>query len=150
MDARDPIARLWEKVDRSGGPDSCWPWRGARNDNGYGIIRVRGRNLRTHRLALGLELALAREPFVLHSCDNPPCCNPAHLSVGTQADNVHDMLSKGRRRYVTRLSAAQVAGIRDAARNGATQGAIASEYGLSQSYVSMIVSGARAPGQRGV
>ena len=83
-------AAFWQHVDRAG---SCWIWRGPRHRQGYGRA---GRNV-AHRIAF----ELAHGPFdrrlkVCHHCDNPPCVNPAHLFLGTQRDNVQDMVRKGR------------------------------------------------------
>lgn len=90
---------FWAKVDRSGGPEGCWPWLGVRNASGHGRVnRERGSPLYTHRVAYELSsgVRLAKGDLVCHRCDNPPCCNPAHLFVGTAADNIHDMVAKGR------------------------------------------------------
>lgn len=95
-----PIAeRFHEKVDRSGGPDACHPWM-ASTSKGYGLIGDRNKHVRAHRLAY--ELAFGPIPaglFVCHHCDNPPCCNPRHLSLGTNADNVADRVARGRGTY---------------------------------------------------
>jgi HNH endonuclease len=90
--------RFWAKVDRSAGPDGCWPWTGARFWFGHGAIKIDGRPWGAHRIAW--ELTNGPIPDGLqanHRCDNPPCCNPAHLFLGTQLDNVRDMDAKGRR-----------------------------------------------------
>ncbi len=88
-------ARFWPKVDRSG--PACWPWIGARNPGGYGNFGI---GYRTHRASrVAYELTFGPIPagmFVCHSCDNPPCCNPEHLFLGTNADNLRDMATKGR------------------------------------------------------
>jgi len=65
---------------------------GARNVNGYGVHC----HVLAHRMAWILTIG-PTSVFVLHHCDNPPCCNPAHLFTGTQTDNVRDMDAKGRR-----------------------------------------------------
>lgn len=96
-----PIAdRLWSKVDRSGGPAACWPYIGARMHNGYGWMGLGGRsdgNTGAHRVAWTVTYGpIADGLYVLHRCDNRPCCNPAHLWLGTQGDNLRDMAAKGR------------------------------------------------------
>lgn len=95
------LARFWAKVDKRG-PDECWEWTAARHDRGgYGLINIGGRVARANRIALEQKLGRPLGPSMKarHSCDNPPCCNPAHLLEGTQADNVADMHSRGRRVY---------------------------------------------------
>lgn len=92
--------RFWAKVDRSGGPDACWPWLGSRNKAGYGICGDDGPD--TSRIAHRNAWVLTNGPIpnglsVLHHCDNPPCCNPAHHFTGTYLDNARDREAKGRR-----------------------------------------------------
>lgn len=90
---------FWDKVER-GGPDGCWPWTGRLTSKGYGEYSLRAKSIRAHRLALELSgVEIPTGMVVMHSCDNPPCCNPAHLAVGTTADNNRDMMSKGRFRH---------------------------------------------------
>lgn len=83
----------------------CLEWTAMRSDKGYGLfhigLRAEGtrRIIRAHRLAWELEYAFTDvdELCVLHSCDNPPCCEPDHLFLGTRVDNNRDMTDKGRR-----------------------------------------------------
>ena len=83
----------------------CVLWIGTRNDDGYGVIGsggMRGRMILAHRVAWELENgAITDDLKVLHKCDNPPCINVAHLFLGTVADNIHDMVAKGRCRKRT-------------------------------------------------
>lgn len=89
---------VWRYV-AVGAPDECWPWQGATRRRGYGIFSVNHKNYVASRIVY--EITTGMPPgslFVCHRCDNPPCCNPAHLFLGTATDNVRDMLAKGRAR----------------------------------------------------
>lgn len=75
----------------------CWFWTGALNGDGYGIVSIDGRLLLTHRVAYELFVGPIPDGHeVCHRCDNPQCCKPAHLFVGTRTDNAADMWAKGR------------------------------------------------------
>ena len=78
-------------------PNGCLEWTGAKA-NGYGRFMVNGKYVKTHRLAweLANEREVPPDMMVCHHCDNPPCCNPEHLFLGTNADNLGDMAAKGR------------------------------------------------------
>lgn len=89
--------RLFSKVIvRENG---CWEFLGARSYRGYGQIRdSSGRQTNAHRIAYDLCIGdIPKGMLVLHTCDNPPCCNPEHLFLGTDQDNMDDMASKGRK-----------------------------------------------------
>ncbi|WP_176491733.1 HNH endonuclease [Curtobacterium sp. 'Ferrero'] len=81
-----------------GGPDDCWEWQGARNADGYGVTKTELGNL-AHRVSYQVWVGPIPDGyFACHTCDNPPCINPRHLFTGSPADNVHDMIRKGRNR----------------------------------------------------
>jgi len=129
-------------TDRTG----CIEWKGARS-LGYGIVRRHGTNLRVHRLTL--ERALGRPlrdgMYALHSCNNPPCCNPDHLREGTNQDNVDDKLRadrqpRGETNGKAKLTLDQVNEIR---RNedGLSQRLLASRYGVQRACIAKIQRG---------
>lgn len=98
---RDIESRFWSKVDTSAGLFGCWLWTGA-TARGYGTFGSGGqfgRNVLAHRFAWQRKNGPIPAGMVIcHSCDNPPCVNPAHLWIGTHADNVADKIAKGRSR----------------------------------------------------
>lgn len=132
-------AEFWLLVDR-GAPEACWEWRGYRNRDGYGFTNYRDKPERAHRIAW----TTAHGPIpsglcVMHRCDNRPCCNPGHLALGTNAQNVADMVSKGRQRsvtgaanYLAKLTDAQVLRLRAIPLVGGTVRGLAREWGVSQ------------------
>ncbi len=88
-------ARFWKKV-RVVGADECWLWTATRHVRGYGLFDLRGKQMRSNRIAWVLSNGPIGDLHVLHRCDNPPCCNPSHLFLGTHADNMRDKALKGR------------------------------------------------------
>lgn len=113
-------ARFWSKVDIKSASE-CWPWIGDFGTRGYGQINVDGDNVGAHRIAFWLATGESINGFVVrhYVCDNPPCCNPAHLKRGTQQDNVEDAQRKGRHAHGescgrSKLTAAQALAILNA------------------------------------
>jgi len=90
---------FWSRTGK-GEPGSCWEWKRGRITKGYGAVWWEKKQMYAHRVAWELAngMAVPDGLFVCHTCDNPPCCNPAHLWVGTAADNIADMDAKGRSR----------------------------------------------------
>lgn len=155
VEARPLTERFWEKVDRRGDAE-CWPWLGATN-YGYGVIGAGGKfghTIKAHRLsweiANGPLPKLAKwQPgqviCVCHRCDNPPCVNPAHLFLGTRAENSADMRAKrrhsfGAKRYCAKITDDQAASIRERyALGDLSQSEVGALFGLSQTTVGNIV-----------
>ena len=154
--------RFWAKVDATGGPSACWPWLGALT-KGYGYLGRGNRSWYAHRFAWQQVIGpIPNGLLVCHRCDNPPCCNPVHLFLGTDADNVRDMIAKGRiatgskhrsrthpetiRRgedhHSARLTVADVRAIRLRYRQGGIrQRDLGQAYGVTQTMIGRIVRG---------
>jgi hypothetical protein len=92
--------RFWRKVDIRG-RDECWEWKAGDRGCGYGTFCIYGKAEGAHRMAFLLSggILTKDKPCVLHTCDNPACCNPNHLFAGSFADNTRDMIKKGRRAH---------------------------------------------------
>lgn len=89
-------ARFWARVDRRG-DDECWPWTGYRGTKGYGKFSVGRFRSSSSRCALAITTGASPAGlFALHSCDNPPCCNPKHLRWGTAKENAADTVERDR------------------------------------------------------
>ena len=145
--------RLWKHV-RRGSPSECWEWTGSRDQTGYGLLKAEGNRLRTvraHRVAWEVTFGSIPEGlWVLHHCDNPPCCNPAHLFLGTNDDNQADRIAKGRgpnhhgqRNPNARLTASDVEQIRELVAAGHTHRQVARQFGVNRSTVGYVVAGKR-------
>lgn len=136
-------ARFWSKV-RVVNDDECWLWLGARNR--YGIFWLNGKYYGAHRLALSLVRFVPDNLFVLHSCDVPLCVNPNHLRLGTHADNMNDVVQRGR--FVgehngnSMLEFVDVENIRVLC-GFCLQREIADIYNVAQGTISRIISGTR-------
>lgn len=89
---------LLAKIDTSPGPNKCWPWKGHKNFKGYGMFGFMGAARKAARVLMYFYLGkqIPDGKFVCHSCDNPECMNPAHLFIGSPADNLQDSITKGR------------------------------------------------------
>jgi hypothetical protein len=143
--AKPLVERFWEKVQKT---DGCWPWAGVTaRSTGYGYIWAHGRMNYAHRTAWLLTHGPILEGlWVLHHCDVPACCNPAHLFLGTHSDNMRDMNAKGRRGTIgarhghAKLDETAVLDIRQRhAAGGITQRALATQHGISQRTISQII-----------
>jgi hypothetical protein len=140
--------RFWIKVSKKG-PYECWPWTASTDGGGYGRFRYKGQNRGSHQMAYQIEHGeYDRSKDVCHSCDNPPCCNPNHLFLGTTKDNISDCVKKGRRASfvgennpMAMLTKDQVIKARARVSEGCTMATIAREYGVGHHVVRMAVKG---------
>ncbi len=134
-----PVAeRFWPKVKKG---DGCWLWTGGTVGKGYGKFE----QTTAHRIAYELSRGLIPDGLhVLHTCDNPICCHPDHLFLGTNLDNIQDRIDKGRScrgedNHFSKLSEQDVRRVHELRKAGLNQYKIASEVGASQATVSRIL-----------
>ena len=148
---------LWSKVDIKG-EDECWNWKGYRNNEGYGRTWIEDRGYYAHRVIFNLAypntitLSAPKNTdefgFLLHTCDNPSCCNPKHLFVGTHADNMADKAAKGRSPDFSsgkaprcKLSMAQAREIRQLRKDGVSARDLAQRYEISLPSIKTLLRG---------
>lgn len=131
----DFVAKFWGLVAIAD-PESCWPWTGKLDREGYGRPAVDRVGIYAHRIAYALTHGDPGRLHVLHSCDNPACCNPAHLSAGSHAENMAQMAERGRAGGT--IPATTVRAICDALASGERGASIARRFGVSQATVSVI------------
>jgi hypothetical protein len=148
---------LWSKVDKQSEND-CWKWTGYRNKQGYGRVQINEWSYYAHRVIYSLvhpNTIEWRAPknskeagFLLHTCDNPSCCNPKHLFVGTHADNMADKAAKGRSPDFSsgkaprcKLSMAQAREIRQLRKDGVSARDLAQRYGISLPSIKTLLRG---------
>jgi HNH endonuclease len=152
----DPTFRARFLARVAAGPaDQCWEWSGYRNRgdsrrriNNYGVVFYRGSSFKAHRVAYVIARgALPKDLLVLHTCDNPPCCNPRHLVTGDQSLNMRHMTDRrrhpgihllGERHPAAKLTADQVREIRARREAGETCAAIAADFGVTYQLVWLI------------
>jgi hypothetical protein len=148
---------LWSKVDKRG-DNECWPWIGWVGSGGYGRFQIDGKSYYAHRAIFDLVnpgIIELNQPadrrgsgFILHKCDNPICCNPSHLRVGTQLENMKEAHERGRKTYKSGANHARallteedVFWIRMHKKYGTTKKAISLLYDISVSTIKCIWAG---------
>lgn len=127
--------------------DSCWLWMGKIRKDGYGVISINFKLVRAHRVAILLDnKKLHKGDKVMHTCDNPRCVNPSHLVVGTQKENMIDMINKDRNIWFKRghlhpkskFTKEDIFCIKTMITNKISQRQIASKFKCSQQTISKI------------
>jgi hypothetical protein len=148
----DVPAHFWSKIDIKG-PDDCWLWEGCLNGSGYGHYGIHRVDVIAHRFAYMLAKGYLEDgDCVCHSCDNPRCCNPNHLWVGTNRENTIDKLKKGRhpkgeKSIRARLKQSEVDQIRQMYATGNYTTTVLGEmFHCSATNIGMIVQYKRWPG----
>ena len=141
------LTKIWDRTQKT---ETCWLWKGPVDKNGYGLFRVAGKTARVARLVYKRvnNVSLRESECVLHRCDNPGCINPAHLFVGTHAQNMADMAQKGRANRPigalngrARLTPEQSVEIRARSRAGESQFELASAYSVSRGAIYHVLAG---------
>lgn len=155
MGVRQPVKeRLLRFIQMPADPSDCWLWIGARNKKGYGLIHILGGiydfmpnscHRLAHRIAYQEFKGSIQGWDVLHRCDNPPCVNPDHLYLGTDADNTADKVNRGRlvvqkgvKHHAAKLTEDQVRAIRADPR---TYKQVAIALGMNASWIYEIKKG---------
>lgn len=126
----------------------CYEWDLCRYEQGYGRFTTGGHCWLAHRISYQIHVGKYKPEYVVRHivCDNPPCVNPNHLSVGTQLDNVRDCIRKGRSNYGVRnshskLTSTKVIAIRSLVKAGYSYASIAPQFGIRWQSVQSIVDG---------
>lgn len=131
-------------------PDNaCWEWQGRMGGSGYGTIYINGREVPAHRFTYERMVGPIPEGMILrHTCDNPPCCNPAHLIPGTNQDNIRDKVERGRAQRIqgtqqkqAKLTERDIPIIRELIAERFTDRQIAAHFGVSETAINFIRKG---------
>ena len=126
------------QIDPSGGHEACWPWVGFKNPKGYGQAGLNGKTMLAHRWSYQHHCGSINPSTlqVRHTCDNPSCCNPLHLLLGTNQDNVNDKMERGRfRPKQTRFSQDDLDKMKQLRVSGMSRDQIAKRFGCHKTTV---------------
>lgn len=121
--------------------DSCWEWRGNLNDTGYGRVCHGSQVLNAHRVVAEMKYGKLPSHIVArHTCDNRPCVNPAHIIIGTQRDNVHDMRWGRSKNPIKKLTEQDVTKMRELYSSGVGTARLADMFNITRSHVWSVVT----------
>lgn len=147
------VERFWSKVNQADGLDSCWEWKSTRSHT-YGVFFYSNTSSKVAVFSHRFAWELTNGPIpgglcVCHHCDNPPCCNPSHLFLGTRGDNIRDAVAKGRnyvpepmgeKHHKAKLTEDDIRSIRAIYASGKqTQAQLGLRYGVDRAHISTIV-----------
>lgn len=144
----DLSKRFWEKVSIKS-KDECWEWMASKHRQGYGQFFVDDRIEVSHRMAwmLYYEDTIPGGKCIMHTCDNTGCCNPHHLQLGVQKQNIRDMFRKkrnntphGESQWCSKFTNDDIKNIRTRKDNGESADSIAKDFGVSPSTIYRIIS----------
>ncbi len=134
--------------------NGCWEWQGNLHKDGYGFFTFGSRQELAHRVAFKLFIGkLPTKMMVCHSCDYPACVNPMHLWLGTQSDNMKDMVLKkrnggftknplrGEKHSNAKFTKKDIENIRKKAKKGISNSSLATQFGTNYKYIWKIING---------
>jgi hypothetical protein len=143
-----PLQRFcgYVEINNSSG---CWEWNGMHYTSGYGCMKIHRKRMSAHRISWMLFIGdIPKGLLVCHKCDNCNCVNPNHLFLGTQKDNMRDMVAKGRNadnrgqnNRNAKLTKDQVEQIKELRKTGLLQRELANIYSVTQTQISTILLG---------
>lgn len=152
--ALEPVSvRFWRHV-KIGAPNECWPWNAGTFPDGYGRFAItHSRGIVAHRFAwIETRGKIPNGLRALHTCDNPPCCNPGHLFIGTNKDNTQDCIAKGRfnapkikptyrgKNWRTKISIEQVGEVMSLHASGESNAAIGRKFSVTRQAIRYIIN----------
>lgn len=144
MFTQKQITLFWSNVDIRAS-DECWNWKLSVDRYGYGKVKINHTAYISHRIAYQLIYgSIPENKHILHNCDNTRCCNPYHLRPGSRAQNMQDMISRGRQATTTRqrkLNQEKADSIRIEFQLGATKRGLAKKYGVCPRHIRDILRG---------
>lgn len=136
------LNKFWRNVEQK--ETGCWEWMGAKTKNGYGHMNIFYKNQYAHRISYEIKYGEIPVGMVAcHKCDNPACVNPDHIFIGTQKDNIQDMIKKGRNEIVGNMKYpfSKIIEIRDKYNNGEKNySKLGRIFGISKQYIWFIIN----------
>lgn len=144
------MERFWNKITKRG-PNECWEWNAGLSKNGRPLFWYEGRMVIAYRFVFALMgTPIPDRLLACHHCDNPRCCNPAHIFIGTKRDNLMDYLDKGGKvgksqrgeaNPAAKLALAQVNNIRSSLREGVSRRSLALSHKVAIRTIDSIANG---------